>query len=42
MPRYFMGGTPPSELERMMMDPSRSPHDDAQDERADLLTNVKR
>ena len=35
MPRYFMGGTPLSGLERMMMDPSRSPHDDAQDERAE-------
>ena len=36
MPRYFMGGTPLSGLERMMMDPSRSVHDDdAQDERAE-------
>lgn len=35
MPRYFMGSTPLSGLERMMMDPSRSVHDDAQDERAE-------
>ena len=36
MSRYFMGGTPLSGLERMMMDPSRSVHDDeAQNERAE-------
>ena len=35
MLRYFMGGSPLGDLERMMMDPSRSVHDDAQDERAE-------
>ena len=33
MPKYFMGGTRLGGLERMMMDPSRSPHSHADPQR---------
>ena len=38
MARYFMGGTPLEDLERMMMDPSRQVRDDDQTERQETET----